>query len=167
MKESLLRVSYLELTQPPSPAPSPPGDERIEVERMPVDEYLALYRRVGETLRWDQRLRMPRDALNRLLLSEQSRIYVLRDARNEALGLCEFERLGPDTELKNFGLVPAAQGRKLGPWLLLTALHQEWRPGPKRIWLHTDDWDHPAAVPLYQRAGFRIFDVRDEPPGDL
>ena len=37
-----------------------------------------------------------------------------------------------------------------------------WRC-PKRIWLHTDTWDHPAAVRVYQRAGFETYAVRDQP----
>jgi GNAT superfamily N-acetyltransferase len=58
--------------------------------------------------------------------------------------------------------VPGAQGRGLGPWLLATALHAEWRSNPDRIWLHTDTWDHPAALGVYARAGFQVFDERDE-----
>jgi len=33
---------------------------------------------------------------------------------------------------------------------------------PDRIWLHTDEWDHPAARSVYERAGFRVFDERHE-----
>jgi ribosomal protein S18 acetylase RimI-like enzyme len=73
----------------------------------------------------------------------------------------------PEIELKNFGLVMEAQGRGLGSWLLHTALHHEWQLQPRRIWLHTDDWDHPAALRLYEKAGFRAYSVREEPPGDL
>ena len=65
-------------------------------------------------------------------------------------------------ELKNFGLVQAAQGRGLGPRLLHVALEAEWRRGPSRIWLHTDTWDHPAAIPTYRRAGFVVLEVREE-----
>ena len=79
------------------------------------------------------------------------------------MGFCEFDRSAfPQVELKNFGLIPDAQGRGLGRWLLSTALQGEWRANPDRIWLHTDTWDHPAAVHVYQRIGFKIFDVRDE-----
>jgi GNAT superfamily N-acetyltransferase len=82
--------------------------------------------------------------------------------------VCEFDRsVFPQIELKNFGLVPDAQGRGLGPWLLATALQGEWRSNPDRIWLHTDTWDHPAAQRVYERAGFRVFDVRDEPAEPL
>lgn len=122
---------------------------------------------MGEPLRWDQRLGMPGEELMRLLASQRSQIYVLRDAPGRALGLCEFERGSADIELKNFGLVPAAQGKGLGTWLLRTALHQEWQLRPERIWLHTDDWDHPAALRVYEGAGFQTYMIREEPPGDL
>jgi GNAT superfamily N-acetyltransferase len=163
-----VRVSYLELTQAPAPIPANPGQERVSREKMAVAEYLDLYRRVGEPLRWDQRLKMPVAELRRLLRSADSQVYVLKGASGQALGFCEFERSDlQEVELKNFGLVPAAYGRGLGPWLLLTALHQEWALHPRRIWLHTDNWDHPAALHVYQSAGFRAYMVRDQPPADL
>ena len=163
-----LRVSYLELCEPALPPTLHWGSERVAVERLSRRDYLELYRRVGGVLGWDQRTSMPETELDALLDGTTLRIYVLRDHQGEALGLCEFDRtLFPQIELKNFGLVPDAQGRGLGPWLLANALQGEWRAKPDRIWLHTDTWDHPAAVRVYQRAGFRIFDVRDEAAGPL
>ena len=168
MNHISVRVSYLELTQAPAPIPVHPGQERVSRENLSVDEYLDLYRRVGEPLRWDQRLKMPVAELRRLLRSAESQIYVLKGAAGQALGFCEFERGDlHEVELKNFGLVPAAYGRGLGRWLLLTALHEEWALHPRRIWLHTDNWDHPAAAHVYQMAGFRVYMVKDQPPGDL
>lgn len=165
--EEILRVNYLQLTQPPAPIPTHSGTERVAAESLTVEDYLTLYQRVGAPLRWDKRLRMPREQLQALLQSPRLRIYVLRDA-SQALGFCEFDRVGfPEIELQNFGLIPEAQGRRLGPWLLGTALHQEWQRGPSRIWLHTDSWDHPAAVRVYERAGFKIYETRDEPSGPL
>jgi GNAT superfamily N-acetyltransferase len=138
------------------------------VERLTRPSYLALYTQVGESLGWDQRTRMPDAELDALLNGTALRIYLLRDHRGEPLGFCEFDRTHfPQIELKHFGLISDAQGRGLGPWLLATALQGEWRSNPDRIWLHTDTWDHPAAVSIYQRAGFRIVDVRDEPAGPL
>jgi hypothetical protein len=55
----------------------------------------------------------------------------------------------------------------LGPWLLGISLQYEWSLEPKRIWLHTDTWDHPAAIPTYERAGFSVYAVRQEPVGPL
>ena len=164
----ILRVTYLEQTEPAPPPALYWGSERVTVERLSRPDYLSLYRRVGEALRWDQRSNLPPAELDALLAGGALHLYLLRDLHGEALGFCEFDRSGfPQIELKNFGLVPEAQGRGLGPWLLATALQGEWRTNPDRIWLHTDTWDHPAAVQIYQRAGFRIFDVRDEPAGPL
>lgn len=167
MNESNVRVSYLELTQIPAAIPTCLGAERISRMRLSVDEYLDLYERIGEPFGWDQRLRIPRSELIRLLDSERSQIYILEDGYARAIGLCEFEVCLPDIELKNFGLVTAAQGRGLGSWLLRTALHHEWQRRPARIWLHTDNWDHPAAIHLYESAGFRIYMVREELAGGL
>jgi GNAT superfamily N-acetyltransferase len=163
-----LKVSYLELlAEPPVPLDRA-GPERITMEALGSAAYLELYRAVGGPLRWDTRLDMPRSELDTLLASGRSHNYVLRDASGEPLGFCEFD-IGafPELELKHFGLVPQAQGRGLGPWLLATALYREWRAGAQRIWLHTDTWDHPAAVPVYERAGFRVYDVRYEEPEGL
>jgi ribosomal protein S18 acetylase RimI-like enzyme len=164
----IVRVTYLELRESPPP-PSPRfGAERIVREPLALKEYLALYRNVGESLRWDQRLRMPEADLAALLEGGSLNIYVLRDALDHALGFCEFDRHAfPEVELKNFGLIPEAQGRGLGPWLLSVALREEWTEIPARIWLHTDTWDHPAAIRVYERAGFRVYAVRDEPSGPL
>jgi ribosomal protein S18 acetylase RimI-like enzyme len=163
-----VQVTYLELRQHPGPVPARSGVERVAVERLALDDYLGLYRGVGGPVRWDQRLRMPATELQALLHSGRVRIYVLRDGGGEALGFCEFDRAAfPEIELKHFGVVPEAQGRGLGSWLLATALESEWHAVPTRVWLHTDTWDHPAALPLYQRAGFEIYDVRHEAVDDL
>jgi GNAT superfamily N-acetyltransferase len=143
-------------------------NRRVHLLFTGAEPYLALYVLVGESLGWDQRLSMSEAQLEALLGGDSLRIYVLRDISGDALGFCEFDRSGfPQIELKNFGLVPEAQGRGLGQWLLATALQGEWRSNPDRIWLHTDTWDHPAAQRVYERAGFRVFDVRDGPAEPL
>jgi GNAT superfamily N-acetyltransferase len=168
----------MELCAAPARAAPHTGPESIELESMTGAEYLDLYRRVGGPLRWDSRLSLPAGELEALLARGSLHVYVLRGdvlrgdvvqanggpcraRRGPAWGICEFERRTfPEIELKHFGLVPEAQGRGLGPWLLSTALGREWEMGATRIWLHTDTWDHPAAVPVYRRAGFRVYDRR-------
>ena len=163
-----VQVTYMELRESPAPPIDRCGSERIAREHLSLGDYLTLYRNVGEPLRWDQRLLMPEAELRELLEGKALNIYVLRDQEGNALGFCEFNRGEfPEIELKNFGLVPGAQRRGLGPWLLKIALLQEWNFGAKRIWLHTDIWDHPAAIRVYERAGFLVYDVRHEAPGTL
>jgi GNAT superfamily N-acetyltransferase len=163
-----VQVTYMELRWSPAPPIDRCGSERIAREHLFLRDYLTLYRNVGEPLRWDQRLLMPEAELRALLKGKALNIYVLRDQQRNALGLCEFDRREfPEIELKNFGLIPGAQRRGLGPWFLKIALLEEWNSGAKRIWLHTDTWDHPAAIRLYERTGFCVYDVRHEAPGML
>jgi ribosomal protein S18 acetylase RimI-like enzyme len=165
--QPLVKVTYLEMRSAPTPFAARQATEQVAAEKLSLEDYLALYQRVGAPVRWDQRLQMPAGELTALLQSSLH-IYVLRDSANNALGFCEFDRSQfPATELKNFGLVPEAQGRGLGSLLLGAALQQEWRSGPQRIWLHTDTWDHPAAIHLYERAGFHVYAVREETAGPL
>lgn len=148
----------MELTRQPPPAPpSPfPGRTSVAHERPAITDYLDLYAAVGTPVNWDQRLRMPRTALQALLDDDSTRLFVLRlDAT--AVGMCEFVSvLDAEVELTNFGLVPAAQGKGLGPFLLRTALNYVWSASTRRIRLRTDTADSPHAIPTYEKAGFRI-----------
>ena len=154
-----LLVSYMEMTAPPAGAtvPAPVANVVVARERLARADYLALYRAIGDAVQWDQRLRLTDAELDALLRDDSTQIYVLRcDGRPS--GLAEFERVGAsDVEMVNFGLVPAMQGKKLGPYLLDRALRAVWQSRPKRIWLHTDTNDHPKAVATYERAGFSVY----------
>jgi hypothetical protein len=66
---STVQVTYMELRDSP-PSPAYAGPERIAREHLALGEYLTLYRNVGESVRWDQRLRMPEAQLQALLDSE-------------------------------------------------------------------------------------------------
>lgn len=154
-----LLVTYMAMTAPPMDAalPAPVVGASIRREALASSDYLALYRGIGDAVLWDQRLRMPTSELETFLNDRTTHLYILRLQGNQA-GLCEFEHVGtPAVELTNFGLVPAAQGRGLGPWLLDHALRAVWSFDPARIWLHTDTNDHLKAVATDERAGFRRF----------
>ncbi len=159
-----LLVTYLEMLAPPrggALVASVP-DAAIARERLDPDAYLGLYRAVGGPWQWDQRLRMPARALRALLERPSTHLHVLR-LSGDPIGMCEFERMGEaDVELTNFGLIPEAQGKRLGPFLLDHALRNAWSHEPRRIWLHTDTNDHPKAIPTYERAGFRVYMSRVE-----
>src|SRR5260370_5258198 len=109
--QTLLRVTYLEQSEPALPPALYWGSERIALERLARSAYLALYRLVGAPLRWDQRLKIPATELDALLAGESLHLYVLPDVSGEALGFCEFDRRAlPQIQLKNFGLLPPAPG---------------------------------------------------------
>jgi hypothetical protein len=59
------------------------------------EAYLALYQAVGESLRWDERLKMPEAELAALVAGDSLSTYVLRNELERALGFCEFDRNAP------------------------------------------------------------------------
>jgi hypothetical protein len=56
MDPGTVQVSYLELRRAPGAVPGRSGRERVAVEGLGLDGDLALYRRVGAPVRWDQLL---------------------------------------------------------------------------------------------------------------
>ena len=149
----------------PNSAPAfdkPMQGATVARETLDAADYVGLYRAVGEPVQWDQRLRISAEDLERLLALPSTHIHVLR-FEGVAAGLCEFTGVGqPVVELTHFGLVPAFQRRKLGPFLLDQSLRAVWSHAPQRIWLHTDTYDHPSAQSVYRRAGFKPYAQRME-----
>ncbi len=157
-----LLTTFMEQGQAPAgdPLPAPDPTAHVREEALSPDAFLALYREVGDPVQWDERLRMPPDALSALLQSDASYLFVLylgprQSGLLEALAGAEGE-----IEITNFGLVPGVQGRGLGAYFLDVALRALWAQQPRRLWLHSDTNDHPAAIKTYERAGFRVFDRR-------
>ena len=67
---------------------------------------------------------------------------------------------GDEVEIASFGLLPGFAGRGLGGALLAAVTRAAWENGAGRVWLHTCSLDSPAALPSYERRGFRRFDER-------
>ena len=72
-------------------------------------------------------------------------------------------------EVAYFGLMPEFIGRGLGRYLLEWAVSKAFDTEPERLWVHTCNFDHPGALAVYQRAGFRPYQqervVIDDPRG--
>ena len=62
-------------------------------------------------------------------------------------------------EIAYFGLLPEFIGRGLGGTLLTSAIEEAWRmlPSVSRVWVHTCNLDHPAALENYQARGMMIY----------
>jgi GNAT superfamily N-acetyltransferase len=55
-------------------------------------------------------------------------------------------------------------GKGLGGALLNIVLEEAWKHNPRRIWVHTRDFEHPAALPNYLARGMRIYQVIPSSP---
>lgn len=153
------KTTYLEMfSRPTTEIPAPQA--YIEISRIDlpsVEYYRRLYRGVGSNFHWVDRLSMPQLQLQEIIQDEQVEIYVLTVA-GKAAGYSELDcRLHGEVELAYFGLFPEAIGQGLGKYLLYWTLLKAWSRNPKRVWVHTCDLDHCAALPNYLKLGFQIY----------
>jgi GNAT superfamily N-acetyltransferase len=158
-------ITYLEMTAKPPRLPVPAPHAKLALmraERCTVSFYRYLYNTVGEPWLW---------YLRRLWTDEQLRLHLARPEVEISVlyvggvpaGYFELEcGQGGDTELAYFGLIPDFIGRGFGSYFLHAAVDSAWLGAASRVWVHTSTYDHPRALGLYQRAGFRA--VRFDDP---
>jgi GNAT superfamily N-acetyltransferase len=153
-------VTYLEMFERP-PArqlPTPLGKFALmRAEACTVSFYRYLYETVGTPWVWFERRLMSENALAAVIHKPTTEIFVLYVGGTPA-GYFELNTAEPrQTELCYFGLVPDFIGHRIGPFLLNAAIEQAWSRPIERFWVHTCTFDHPRALPLYQRAGFVVY----------
>jgi hypothetical protein len=84
---------------------------------------------------------------------------------SETAGFAELNlSVAGEIEIVYFGLTDKFTGRRAGFPFLMQVIemvwnlpHKPWDEKINRVWLHTCDLDHPAALPLYQKAGFVVY----------
>lgn len=145
------------------PAPALPARSVLKLIRWaaPIDKpaYLALFRRIGAPWLWRGRLAQSPADLAAVLDAPTTEVHVATRRDGVPVGLIELDFSEPATcEIVYFGLEPAMTGRGHGRWLMDHALRLAWRDPVARVWLHTCDLDHPAALGFYQRCGFTPYE---------
>lgn len=159
MPTAEITVYYLEMlghSQRQLPAPME-GLTVVEAKRPTVDFYRFLYNTVGRAYNWHSRGRLPDGELAGLIQDPLNEVQVLY-AEGTPAGFAELVRRPADEiELIQFGLMPDFIGRGLGKWFLQWAIDKAWSYEPRRFWLHTCTLDHPAALPNYLNAGFKLY----------
>lgn len=163
---SLSTIVYLQMLQSPQTVLRIPAESVRCLRRhhVQVPEYLGWYNEVGRDYQWRDRQRMDPADLRKILQDPLVEIWLFLVADQRA-GYVEFDRRQPrSVEIAYFGLFPPFLGRGLGRYFLDWSVRQAWSYQPDRVWLHTCDRDHPAALPNYQRAGFIEYarESRDE-----
>jgi GNAT superfamily N-acetyltransferase len=147
----------------PSPRSVEPPCPDIKIDRVhlpSVEYYRFLYESVGRQYHWVDRLLLSDEELGNLIHDDRVEIYVLQVAGDPA-GYAELDRRTEDEiELAYFGLFSEYTGKGLGKYFLAWTVERAWSYAPKRVWVHTCDLDHPAALPSYLKAGFSIFAER-------
>ena len=162
-------ATFLEMKSPAPPRPDPPGlNCTLErVESPDLAWYRSLFRRVGEPYLWSSRLTIGDAELLRILRDPGIEVYVLR-AGGEDAGLVELDFRAPgQCEIGFFGLLDRMVGTGAGRYLMNRTLERAWTRDVARVWVHTCNLDHPAALPFYIRSGFQPYkrevEIYDDP----
>jgi GNAT superfamily N-acetyltransferase len=162
-------VTCLEMTEEPAPR-EVNLMWGLSLERMEAPDlvtYRQLFRLVGEDWMWVSRLVMPDQKLTAIINDPLEEIYVLQtDGRPSGMLELDFRQDG-QCELVFFGVAKSSIGTGAGRYLMDKALSIAWAHPIDRLWVHTCHFDHPNALPFYQRSGFKPYafmvEVTDDP----
>lgn len=156
VEQADVTVFYLEMLTPSQrtvPAPRD-GLTVLHAQQPSVSYYRFLYDAVGKEYNWLSRRKLSDDELATILQNPLNEVHVLYVDGSPA-GFAELDRRqANEVELVQFGLVGDFIGQGLGTWFLQWTIDKVWSYKPRRFWLHTCTLDHPAALPIYKKAGF-------------
>ncbi|WP_279478910.1 GNAT family N-acetyltransferase [Aureimonas sp. SK2] len=153
---------------PPRAEPDSLDGEVVSLEGISADDYLDLFRRVGQDYLWLTRLFMTREALEATLASPTTEVFGERvNGRLEGLLELDWSEGGGICEIKYFGVTAARQATGAARRLMNHAIRTAFSKGATRLWLHTNTMDHPRALAFYARSGFKAVaqevEINDDP----
>ena len=161
-----LITTYLEMTSQVDFAPAYVQAADIEIVKMEMPDlgfYKFLYQSVGEEWAWRDRLVMSNAELREVLTSPDTQVHVLYVSGSPGGYVELFRHHDRSVEIVYFGLRRDYMGRGLGKHLLSYGVARAWDMDANRVWLHTCNLDGPHALANYQKRGFRIYNVVEEP----
>jgi ribosomal protein S18 acetylase RimI-like enzyme len=158
-------VTQLEMTERPAHRPMalPTGKLAIlRAEAIPIRFFRYLYAGVGDPWFWYYRRYMSDAEIARIVHDPRIEVYVLY-VDGAPAGYVEIDRReAGEVTINHLGLMAEFIGRGLGPYLLRFAIDAAWQSDPRRVLIETCTLDHPSALPLYQKSGFRPIGQRTE-----
>ena len=116
------------------------------------------YKNIGKKHNWVDRLAWTEKQWTEYISNKKIKTYVLK--KNEDLA-GYFELIIHDdkkeVEIAYFGLLEEFQNKKLGSFLLSSAIKNSFFNKPYRVWVHTCSLDHKNALKNYISRGMKIF----------
>lgn len=153
----IVTITYLEMDAPPrgSARPTPDGAFVMRAHKPTRAFYRFLYDTVGDPWWWLDRRQMDQDALTAIIQDDRVEVHVLY-WHGAPAGYLELDyRQAPEVNIAYFGLMPEYIGLGLGRWFLEWGVQEAWTRGAAKLTVNTCNLDHEAALPLYQKVGFR------------
>ncbi len=116
------------------------------------------YKSIGKEHRWTDRLVWSDKQWIDYISNPQVKTYILKKADDMA-GYFEliFHKEKKETEIAYLGLLKEYQNKKLGSFLLTSAIKNSFSENTNRVWVHTCSLDHKNALSNYISRGMRIY----------
>jgi GNAT superfamily N-acetyltransferase len=154
-----MTVTYLQMLSSAELRPKYCDDPRFHVRETVTPQWRLnrfLYQLVGERWHWVDKLPWTDEEWH--AYAQWVRTFVALYGGNIA-GYYELLRYDEQrsVQISYFGLAPEFIGRGLGAALLTHALEQAWAWDAARVWVHTCDRDHPAALSTYEARGMKRY----------
>jgi GNAT superfamily N-acetyltransferase len=152
-------MTYVEMFANPRRVVPPPraGLAVVHAQRPTIAYYRFLYDAVGSDYNWTSRKKLSNAALAAIIHDSRNEVHVLM-VDGVPAGFAELDRrVEGEIEITQFGLAGEFIGQGLGKYFLQWAIDKAWSYSPRRLWLHTDTEDHPAALPNYLKRGFAVY----------
>ncbi len=116
------------------------------------------YKKIGEKHHWVDRLSWSEKEWINYTADQKIRTYILKN-KDDLAGY--FELIIHDdkneTEIAYLGLLEEYHDKKLGSFLLSSAIKNSFQENTKRVWVHTCSLDHKNALHNYIARGMKIF----------
>ena len=151
--------NYLEITSLKDLRGSFYNSDEYTVEIVnPVDFQLNkfFYKNIGKNHNWVDRLVWTEKQWIEYVSDSKVKTYVLKNI-NELAGYFELIIHENEIEIAYLGLLEDYQNKKLGSFLLSSAIKNSFLEKPKRVWVHTCSLDHKNALNNYKSRGMKIF----------
>ena len=161
MKETIER-NYLEIKSINALIDSSPPNLECSINIVKPDDFQInkfFYKNVGKKHRWTDRLIWSEENWIKYSSDPKVETYVLK-VRNDLAGYFEliFHTNIQEIEIAYFGLLEEYHYKKLGGYLLSTAIKKSFKKKDiKRVWVHTCTLDHKNAIKNYLARGMKIY----------
>ena len=116
------------------------------------------YKNVGKNHNWVDRLVWSEKQWIEYTCDKKVKTYILKK-NDDLAGYFELilHSEKKEVEIAYLGLLVEYQKKKLGSFLLSSAIKKSFSENPKRVWVHTCSLDHENALKNYISRGMKIF----------
>jgi ribosomal protein S18 acetylase RimI-like enzyme len=130
--------------------------ELVQPENFHLNKFF--YKNIGKKHHWVDRLIWTEKQWNEYTSDEKVKTYVLKK-NDDLAGYFELiiHKDKNEVEIAYLGLIEEYQNKKLGSYLLSTAIKNSFLNNPNRVWVHTCSLDHKNALTNYTSRGMKIF----------